>query len=110
MSKPQRPPAATPAEPLIWSFDGRLADCLADIEDTLRRALVQVGDVAKIGVLIELSLPALRARMEAGESIQPRWGQFLASVGDRYGLPKPPRVRYLRLAGPLATLVVGYRS
>ena len=98
------------APPLIWSFDGRLAECLADVEDTLRRALVQVGDVARIGVLIELSLPALLACVQAGESIQPGWGRFLDSLGQRYGLPRPPRVRYLRLAGPLATLVVAYRS
>lgn len=111
MSDPQRPAAATePAAPLIWSFDGRLADCLADIEDTLRRAIVQVGDVAKIGILIELSLPALLGRVKAGESIQPGWGQLLNNLTRRYGLPRPPRVRYLRSAGPLATLVIGYRS
>ena len=112
MSEPQRPPAATGpvAAPLIWSFDGRFAECLADIEDTLRRAIVQVGDVAKIGVLIELSLPALLACVKAGESIQPGWGAFLVNLRERYGLPRAPRVRYLRLAGPLATLVIGYRS
>ena len=98
------------AAPLVWSFDGRLADVLADIEDTLRRAIIQVGDVARIGVLIELSLPKLLACVKAGESVQPAWGQFLGSVGQRYGLPKPPRLRYLRSAGPLATLIVGYRS
>ncbi len=72
--------------------------------------MIQVGDVARIGVLIELSLPALLACVKAGESIQPGWGRFLEGLTQRYGLPRPPRVRYLRLPGPLATLVVAYRS
>jgi hypothetical protein len=96
--------------PLIWSFDGSFADCLADIENTLRRALIQVGDVSGIGVLIELSLPALLACSKAGEPIQPAWSRFLDGVASRYGLPRPPRVRYLRTAGPLATLIVAYRT
>jgi hypothetical protein len=96
--------------PLVWTFDGAFATCLSDIEDTLRRAIVQVGDVAAIAVLIEVSLPALRQRVDAGESIQPAWGQFLERLSDRYGLPAPPRVRHVRGAGPLATLVVAYRS
>jgi hypothetical protein len=95
--------------PLVWTFDGAFATCLADIEDTLRRAIVQVGDVAAIAVLIEVSLPALKRRVDAGESIQPAWGQFLERLSERYGLPAPPRVRHVR-AGPLATLVVAYRS
>ena len=112
MTDTQRPPAAADpvAAPLVWSFDGSLAECLADIEDTLRRAIVQVGDVARIGVLIELSLPALLACVKAGETIQPGWSEFLNNLTQRYGLPRPPRVRYLRMAGPLATLVIGYRS
>jgi hypothetical protein len=96
--------------PLVWVFDGPFARCLADIEDTLRRAIVQVGDVAGIAVLIDISLPALKARVQAGDAIQPAWGQFLSRLADRYGLPAAPRVRHLRHAGPLATLVVAYRS
>ena len=98
------------AAPLVWSFEGPFATCLADLEDALRRAIVQVGDVSSIAVLIELSLPALKRRVDAGERIQPAWGRFLERLANRYGLPVPPRVRHLRTAGPLATLVVAYRS
>lgn len=96
--------------PLVWRFDGPLTRCLADVEDTLRRVLVQVGDVASLAVLIELSLPALQARLHAGDVLQPAWGDFLARISQRYGLPVAPRVRHVRTAGPLATLVVAYRS
>ena len=97
------------AAPLVWSFDGPFERCLSDAEDTLRRALVMVGDVARIAVLIELSLPALKARFDAGDAVQPAWGRFLESIA-RYGLPAAPRVRHLRGAGSLLTLVIAYRS
>ena len=96
--------------PLVWTFDGAFVACLADIEDTLRRAIVQVGDVAAIAVLIEVSLPTLKRRVDEGEAIQPAWGQFIERLSDRYGLPAPPHVRHVKSAGPLATLVVAYRS
>ena len=96
--------------PFVWTFDGPFATCLADIEDTLRRAIVQVGDVGSILILIELSLPALKRRVDAGESIQPAWQQFVERLTERYGLPAPPRARPLVSAGPLATLVVAYRN
>lgn len=98
------------AGPFVWTFDDSLADCLADIEDTLRRAIVQLGDVTSIVVLIELSLPALRRRVDAGDVIRPAWTRFLERLSTRYGLPEPPRVRVHKGAGPLATLVVAYRS
>lgn len=98
------------AAPLVWSFEGPFATCLADLEDALRRAIVQVGDVSSVAVLIELSLPALKRRVDAGERIQPAWGLFLDRLANRYGLPIPPRVRHVRTAGPLATLVVAYRN
>ena len=101
--------AAVPA-PLVWVFDGPFARCLADVEDTLRRAIVQVGDVDAVAVLVDISLPALRHRVQQGDAIQPAWGEFLARLSSRYGLPAAPRVRHLRSAGPLATLVVAYRS
>jgi len=63
--------------PLVWTFDGPFAMCLADMEDALRRAIVQVGDVSSIAVLIEISLPGLKRRVDAGDAIQPEWGQFL---------------------------------
>jgi hypothetical protein len=96
--------------PLVWTFDGTLATCLADMEDALRRAIVQVGDVATIAVLIEISLPGLKRRVDAGDAIQPAWGQMLERMADRYGLPAPPRVRPLNVEGPLVTLIIAYRS
>ena len=102
-------PAADRGHPLIWSFDGGFERCLADAEDTLRRAIVLVGDVARVAVLIELSLPALQLRFEAGDAVQPAWGRFLKNIA-RYGLPSAPRVRHLKASGPLVTLVVAYRS
>jgi hypothetical protein len=101
---------AAPGAPLVWFFDGAFATCLADMEDTFRRALVQVGDVSRIAVLIELSLPALKSRLAAGEAIQPAWSRFLNALTERYGLPGAPRVRYLKTPGPLASLVIAYRS
>lgn len=102
--------AASVGGPLVWSFDGPFTKCLADLEDAIRRAIVQIGDVSSLLVLIELSLPALKRRVDAGDVVQPAWGQFLARVSDRYGLPSAPRVRSLRTEGPLAMLVIAYRS
>ena len=98
------------AAPMVWTFDGAFATCLDDLEDALRRALVQVGDVAALAILIELSLPALKDRVAAGDTVQPAWGEFLARLPRRYGLPSTPRVRHLRAHGPLVTLVVAFRS
>jgi hypothetical protein len=95
--------------PLIWTFQGPFALCLADVEDTLRRAIVQLGDVSGVAVALDLSLPALAARVAAGDRIQPAWSRFLARAA-RYGLPSPLRVRHRKDAGPLATLVIVYRS
>jgi hypothetical protein len=105
-----RDAALAPHGPLVWSFDGAFATSLADLEDAFRRALVQIGDVSRIAVMIELSLPALKSRMEAGDAIQPAWSQFLDRVTTRYGLPTAPRVRYLKTRAALATLVIAYRS
>ena len=96
--------------PLVWTFDGAFGTCLADIEDTFRRAIVQVGDVSRIAVMIELSLPALRTRMHAGDAIQPAWSHFVGAMASRYGLPTAPRIRYLKTRATLATLVIAYRS
>jgi hypothetical protein len=104
------PPTASVAGPLVWAFDGPFTTCLLDVEDALRRAIVQIGDVSSLLVLIEISLPALKRRVEAGDKIQPAWGQFLERVSDRYGLPSAPRTRHVRTDGPLAMLVVAYRS
>ena len=96
--------------PLVWTFDGPFATCLADMEDALRRAIVQVGEVSSIAVLIELSLPGLERRVNAGDAIQPAWSRFLERMTDHYGLRARPRVRALDKEGPLATLVIAYRS
>lgn len=103
----QRPAAALPA-PLVWTFDGPIALCLADLEEALRRAIIMVGDVSRVAMLIELSLPALQARIDAGEALQPTWSRFRERLA-RYGLPALPRVRFRRDPGPLATLVVAWR-
>jgi hypothetical protein len=95
--------------PLVWTFDGPFERCLADLEDTLRRALVGIGDVSRIALQIDLSLPALRRRVEAGDSVQPAFGRLLDRLAG-YGLPNPPRLRRLKAAGPLATLVLAYRK
>src|SRR5207245_718966 len=55
--------------PLLWTFDGPFITCLYDLEDALRRAIVQVGDVSRIAILLELSLPRMHARIQSGESI-----------------------------------------
>ena len=107
------PREGTPEEalppPLVWTFDGPFERTLDDIEATLRRAIVMVGDVARIAVLIDLSLPALQRRVRTGDALQPAWGLFLERI-SAYGLPALPRVRHLRRDGPLATLVLAYRS
>ena len=96
-------------QPLVWTFDGPFERCLADLEDTLRRALVMVGEVSRVAMLIELSLPALQCRVAAGDALQPGWGRFQERLAG-YGLPSLPRFRHLRTAGPLATLVIAYRN
>ena len=109
---PRAKPASVSRDPtpLVWTFDGPLATCLMDLEDTLRRAIMQIGDAARIAVAIDLSLPALQARVKTGDTIQPVWGELLERVAQRYGLPAAPRVRPLRSVGPLITLVIVYRS
>jgi hypothetical protein len=96
--------------PFVWTFDGPFGISLCDMEDTFRRAIVQVGDVARIAVMIELSLPALRSRVHAGDAIQPAWSDFLDAMTSRYGLPAAPRIRYSKTRAALATLVLAYRS
>jgi len=97
-------------DPLVWAFDGSLARSLADVEDTLRRVLVQLGDVGSVAVRVDVSLPALKERVVRGDALQPAWRDFMARLAQRYGLPVPPRVRATRTAGPLFVLVVAYRS
>ena len=97
-------------DPLIWTFDGPFAVCLTEIEDTLRRLIVQLDDVAGIAVALDISLPTLAARVRAGDTLQPAWSAFVDRIAHRYGLPRALRVRHRASPGPLATLVVVYRS
>ena len=108
MPRRREPPAELPA-PLVWTFDGPFERCLADADDALRRAIVLVGDVARVALLVDLSLPALQRRVREGDAVQPAWGRFLETI-QRYGLPAAPSVRHLRGEGPLLTLVVAYRN
>jgi len=108
-NKPAERIAANVPSPLVWTFDGPFERCLADVEDTLRRAIVLIGDVSRVALLIDLSLPALQQRLAAGDALQPAWGRLLERIA-RYGLPASPRVRHLRDAGPLLTLVIAYRN
>jgi hypothetical protein len=91
------------------TFDGPFERRLDDLEDSLRRAIVLIGDASRIALLIDLSLPALQQRVRAGDKLQPAWSRFVERLSG-YGLPSFPRVRHLRTHGPLATLVVAYRS
>ena len=95
--------------PLLWTFDGPVAVCLAAVEDTLRRAIVQLGEITAIAVAIDVSLPALAARVRHGDAIQPAWRRFVERT-SRYGLPSPLRIRHRTDAGALITLVILYRS
>jgi hypothetical protein len=95
--------------PLMWTFDGPFDRCLADAEDTLRRAVVLVGDVSRVALVIDLSLPALRRRVRCGDAVQPAWGRFLENI-ERYELPASPHVRHVRADAPLLTLLIAYRN
>ncbi|HEX4234833.1 MAG TPA: hypothetical protein VH041_11040 [Caldimonas sp.] len=106
---PRRDDADALPPPLVWTFDGPFERCLDDLEDSLRRAIVMIGDVSRVALLIDLSLPSLQTRVRAGDRIQPAWGRFVERLSG-YGLPSFPRVRHLSARGPLATLVVAYRS
>jgi hypothetical protein len=107
--RPGRAGIDMPPAPLVWTFDGPFERCVGDLEDTLRRALVGIGDVSRIALQIELSLPALRRRTDAGDRLQPAFDRLLARLAG-YGLPHPPRLRRLGTDGPLLTLVVAYRK
>jgi hypothetical protein len=79
------------------------------MEDALRRAIVQVGDVSSIVVQIELSLRRsaprrCRRRHPAGV------GTISGRAFDRYGLPSAARCERWIAKGPLATLVIAYRT
>ncbi len=102
---PRRPLPA----PLHWSFDGPFERCCAEAEDALRRGVLLVGDVSRVALLLELSLPALRRRVQGGDALQPAWSRLL-DAAHRCGLPTEPRVRHLRGEGPVLTLCLAYRN
>jgi hypothetical protein len=91
----------------LWTFGGPLG-AASPTSGTRYGGGRADRDAARIALLIDLSLPALKARLDAGDRLQPAWGRFLDRM-TRYGLPAQPRVRHLRSAGPLATLVIAYR-
>ena len=95
----------------MWTFDGAFAECLADMEDALRRAIVQVGDVASIAVLIEISLPDAEASRRR-RRCDPAGVGADAWSGCRSGTDCRRRrgCAHLDVEGPLATLVIAYRS
>ena len=39
----------------MWTFDGPFVTCLFDMEDTLRRTIVQIGDVSRIALMISVN-------------------------------------------------------
>jgi hypothetical protein len=109
-STASRARAPAPFAPLTWTFGGPLRECLADVEDTLRRAIPQLGDVGGIAVALDVSLPALAARVKQGDALQPAWTHFVERLGQRYGLPCRPCIRHRVEPGPLVTLIIVYRS
>ena len=93
-------PAALPP-PLVWTFDGPFERCLDDLDDSLRRGLVLIGDVARVAVLIDLSLPALLGRVRAGDARAARLGPVRRS---------PRRLRPAELSRACATCAPAGRS
>ena len=101
--------SALPA-PLVWTFDGPFERCLADLEDTLRRAIVMVGGVSRVALLIDLSLPALQRRVAAGDALQPGLGPLPGTPGAATACRRRRGCATCARAGPLATLVIAYRN
>lgn len=95
--------------PLHWNFDGPFDRCCAEAEDALRRGVLLLGDVSRVALVLELSLPVLRQRVQRGDAVQPAWSRLL-DAARRCGLPGEPRVRHLRSEGPLLTLCLAYRN
>ena len=86
--------------PLVWTFDGPFATCLADIEDTLRRAIVQVGDVSRDRRADRSVAAGAQAARRRGRSDAAGMGTVRRTPAQRYGLPAGPRVRHLQDGGP----------
>jgi len=95
--------------PLIWTFAGPFATCLADMEDTFRRAIIQVGDVSRIAVQDRsVAAGAEEARPTRENRSSPQGNN--SSTPDAALRPaRRPRVRHVKTGGPLATMVIAYR-
>ena len=82
--------------PLVWTFDGPFATCLArhggHVAARDRAGRRRGGDHRADRAFAA----GARARVEAGDAIQPAWGRFLESLTRRYGLPAAARVRHHR--------------
>ena len=81
--------------PLVWTFDGPFERCLDDLDDSLRRAIVLIGDVSRVALLIDLSLPALLARVARRRPRAAGLGP-LHRAHRRLRPADLPRVRHLR--------------
>ena len=78
--------------PLVWTFDGPFERCLDDLDDSLRRAIVLIGDVSRVALLIDLSLPALLARVRAATRTPILTGLPFGHVPTKVLLPVGARV------------------
>ena len=93
--------AATLPAPLVWTFDGPFERCLADIEDTLRRAIVLIGDVVARRLADRPVAAGAAGARRRRRRAAARLGALHRAALGRYGLPCLPRVRPMRTAGPL---------
>ena len=78
------PPAqAAAALPRRWSGPSTARSSAASPTSRTRCAArsCMVGDVSRVALLIDLSLPALQRRVDAGDALQPAWGRFLERLG-----------------------------
>ena len=86
---------ALPA-PLVWTFDGPFERCLADLEDTLRRAIVMVGDVVARRAADRPVAAGAAAPGRGRRSRCSRPGAASSNASPATACRPLPRVRHLR--------------